>query len=91
MNYTNNASSLTGQNYSMFQTISPALTASSGATDFSLNWNGISGVTYQVLWSTNLVTWQPLGSPISGTNGPMQFVLPSGSNSSEFFQIQAGD
>jgi hypothetical protein len=90
MNYTNVTGSLTNQNYSVYQTISPALTTTLGAGNCSLNWNGISGVTYQVLWSTNLVTWQPLGSPVAGTNGPMQIVLPSGSNAAEFFQLQVG-
>jgi hypothetical protein len=91
MNYTNITGSLTNQNYSMVQTISPTLTTSLSAANCSLNWSRISGVTYQVLWSTNLVTWQSLGNPVPGTNGPMQIVLPSGSNSEEFFQIQAGD
>ena len=91
MSYTNISGSLTNQNYSMVQTISPTLSTSVSASNFSLNWNGISGVSYQVLWSTNLVTWQSLGNPLTGTNGLMQVVLPSGSNSAEFFEIQAGD
>ena len=91
MSYTNVTVSVAGQNYSMLPTISPTLTTKLSSIDASLNWQGISGVTYQVLWSTNLVTWQPYGSPIPGTNGPMQIVLPSGSNSAAFFQLQAGD
>jgi hypothetical protein len=91
MSYTNVTGTITNQNYSMVPTISPTLTPSLSAGNCSLTWNGIPGVTYQVLWSTNLVTWQPIGSPLAGTNGPMQMVLPSGSNSEEFFQIRAGD
>jgi hypothetical protein len=89
MSYTNITSSLTNQNYLMVSTIAPGLTTSLSAGNFSLNWNGIMGVTYQVLCSTNLVTWQPLGSPLTGTNGPMQVVLPMGSSAEEFFQLQA--
>jgi len=46
-------------------------------------------VTYQLLWSTNLVDWQPLGSPLRGTNGPMQLVVPIGSNPAGFFRLTA--
>ena len=91
VSYTNVTSPLTNQNYLVVSTIAPGLTTSLSAGNFSLNWNGIAGVTYQVLCSTNLVTWQPLGSPLNGTNGPMQVVLPTGSNAAEFFQLQAGD
>jgi len=88
MSYTNVTGSLTNQNYEMVQSIAPALTSSLSAGNCCLNWNGISGVSYQVLWSTNLVTWQPLGGPIAGTNGPMQTALPIGSNAAAFFKIQ---
>jgi hypothetical protein len=88
--YANVVASSTNQNYSAFQSVAPALTASQSAGRWTLNWNGISGVTYQVLWSTNLVTWQPLGSSIPGNSGPMEYSMPAGSNSQEFFQIQAG-
>lgn len=88
MSYTNVSNPLTGQNYSMVRTISPALTPSLSAGNCVLNWNGISGVTYQVFWSTNLLTWQPLGSPIAGTNGPVEYSMPAGSNHQEFFQLQ---
>lgn len=91
MSYASVTVSITNQNFSAFQSISPTLTASQSAGRWSLNWNGISGVTYQVLWSTNLITWQPLGSPIAGGNGPMEYTMPAGSNAEEFFQIQAGD
>jgi hypothetical protein len=91
VSYTNVTSSATNQNYLVVATIAPGLTTSLSAGNFSLNWNGIAGATYQVLYSTNLVNWQPLGSPLTGTNGPMQVVLPTGSNAAEFFQLQAGD
>jgi hypothetical protein len=36
------------------------------------------------------VDWQPLGSPLAGTNGPMQITLPvDGSQALEFFRLQA--
>jgi hypothetical protein len=91
MSYASVAASVTNQNFSAFQFVSPALTASQSAGRWTLNWNGIPGVTYQVLFSTNLMTWQPLGSPIPGSSGSMEYSMPAGSNSQEFFQIQAGD
>ncbi|HEV2319059.1 MAG TPA: hypothetical protein VGV18_04875, partial [Verrucomicrobiae bacterium] len=91
MSYTNVSGTITNQNYSMVPTISPTLATGLSGGNCTLNWNGIAGVTYQVLWSTNLVTWQLMGSPVAGTNGPMQIMMPSGPNSQEFFQIRAED
>jgi hypothetical protein len=89
LNYTNVTSNLTNQNYLMVLTVAPNLTSSVNGTNFTLGWNGISGVTYQVLWSPDLVNWQPLGSPLPGTNGLMQMSVPSNTNAAAFFEIQA--
>ena len=87
--YTNVTAPLTNQNYLMVTTIAPSLSTGLSGTNFLVNWGGLSGVTYQVLWSTNLVNWQPLGSPLPGTNGPMQLVLPIGSDPADFFRLSA--
>ncbi len=87
--YTNVTASLTNQNYLMVPTVAPSLASSLSGTNFSLNWAGISGVTYQLLWSTNLVDWQTLGGALAGTNGPMQIVLPLGSDPAAFFRVSA--
>jgi hypothetical protein len=87
--YTNTTSSLAGQNYLMVTTVAPNLASSLSGTNLSLAWAGIPGVTYQTMWSTNLVDWQPLGDPLAGTNGPMQITLPLGADPSAFFRVSA--
>jgi len=87
--YTNVTAPLTNQNYLMVTTLAPGLTPGVSGTNFLVNWAGLPGVTYQLLWSTNLVDWQPLGSPLPGTNGPMQLVVPIGSNPAGFFRLTA--
>ena len=87
--YTNVTGSLTNQNYLMVPTIAPNLASGLSGTNLSVSWAGIPGVTYQLLWSTNLVDWQPLGGTLAGTNGPMQIVLPLGSDPAAFFRVSA--
>jgi hypothetical protein len=71
--------------------IAPYLTAAANATNFILGWQGIAGVNYQVYSSTNLTNWLPYGSAFIGSNGPVQILVPTGSNSAQFFSVQAGD
>ena len=87
--YTSVTAPLTNQNYLLVTTIAPGLAAGVSGTNFLVNWAGLPGVTYQLLWSTNLVDWQPLGSPLPGTNGLMQLVLPIGSDPADFFRVSA--
>lgn len=87
--YTNVTDLVTNQNYLMVTTIAPNPTSSLSGTNFTVNWAGLPGVTYQVLWSTNLVDWQPLGSPLPGTNGLMQFPVPINSGPANFFRLSA--
>jgi hypothetical protein len=89
LSYTNVTGNLTGQNYLMVQTVAPNLAGSSIGGNFTLSWNGISGVTYQVLWSPDLINWQPLGSSLIGSNGEMQVSVPSNTNAAAYFLIQA--
>ena len=89
MAYTNVTAPLTNQNYLMVTTIAPGLASGVSGTNFLVNWAGLPGVTYQLLWSTNLVDWQPLGGPLPGTNGLMQFVVPIGSDPADFFRVSA--
>jgi hypothetical protein len=87
--YTSINASQTNQNYLAFQNLSLALSASISANRWTLNWNGIPNVTYQVLYATDLMTWQPLGSPIPGSSGLMEYSMPVSSSPQEFFKIQA--
>jgi hypothetical protein len=85
--YTNVTDSLANQNYLMVPTVAPSLASSLSGTNLSLGWTGISGVTYQAQYSTNLVDWLPYGDVIPGTNGPMQLDLPLGAAPSVFFRL----
>jgi hypothetical protein len=89
--YTNVTGSLTNQNYLMVPTIAPQLAGSLSGTIISLNWPGTPGVTYQLMWSTNLVDWQTFGGTLPGTNGPMQIILPLGTDPAAFFRLSATD
>jgi hypothetical protein len=89
LSYTNVTALFTNQNYLIVNTVVPALTTGLSGSNLSVTWTGVSGVTYQVLWSTNLFNWQPLGNPILGTNGLMQILLPTGSNAASFYQLSA--
>ena len=72
-------------------TSAPGLTTSVSGTSLMINWNGLAGVTYQTWWSTNLVDWSALGDPVSGTNGPMQIILPLSTGPADFFRIGASN
>lgn len=87
--YTNVTGSLTNQNYRMVPTVAPSLVGSLNATNLSLSWAGLAGVTYQAQYSTNLVDWLPYGDAIIGTNGPMHLNLPLGADPTVFFRLSA--
>ena len=89
LTYTNVTGALTGQNYLMVPTVAPNLAPGLSGTNLAVNWAGISGVTYQLWSSTNLLDWQPLGNTLAGTNGPMQILLPLGSDPAAFFRVGA--
>ena len=50
---------------------------------------GLSGVTYQTYYSSNLTSWFPYGLPILGTNAPMQLLVPIGAEPMLFFRLSA--
>ncbi len=70
-------------------TVLPAFTTRVRANNYMLNWYGIAGVTYQTLYSTNLLDWLPYGLPVAGTNGPTQWSVPIGTAPSMFFRVGA--
>ena len=67
--------------------VAPALTTQVSTNTYILSWYGIRGMTYQTLYSTNLATWLPYGTPITGANGPVQLLLPLGTDPSRFFRV----
>jgi hypothetical protein len=68
-------------------TIAPNLAAELQGTNFVMRWTGISGVSYQLYFSTNLVDWQSSSAPIPGTNGPMQLPINIFSSDPMYFPI----
>ena len=87
--YDNVTRSIAHQNYVAFSTVAPALTTQVQTNMSILSWYGIPGVTYQPLYSTNLVDWVPYDVPLPGTNGPLQLVVPMGTDPNMFFRVGA--
>ncbi len=87
--YVNATGTVSNENYLAVTTVAPALSTQVQTNSLVLNWYGISGVTYQPLYSTNLVDWLPYEGTLPGTNGPLQLVVPMDTNSIMFFQMEA--
>jgi hypothetical protein len=64
---------------------------SSGLSETNLvfNWSGVTGVTYQAYWSTNLSDWSLLGGSFLGSNGVMQSLLPANDVPYKFVRVRA--
>jgi len=88
VNYTNLVASV-NQNFLAVPPSVFALTAVPNGANFNLAWFGPSGVTYQILTSTNLINWQPYGNPIIGTNGMINIVAPAPNAPRMFFRFSA--
>ncbi|MGP8052655.1 MAG: beta strand repeat-containing protein [Limisphaerales bacterium] len=89
--YTNVTASVSNQNYVAAITIAPTVSAGLQATNLMMNWFGISGVTYQLYSSTNLVDWLPYGNAFPGTNGPVLLPIPINGEPMSFFRVQASN
>ncbi len=89
--YTNVTTSISNQNFVAVITIAPDLSAGLQTTNFTMSWFGISGVTYQLYSSTNLVDWLPDGSPFPGTNGLVVLPIPINGDPEKFYRVQAGN
>lgn len=89
--YPNVTYSVTGQDYLVFENSAPTLEAGLSGTNVWLEWFGLPGVSYQVLYSTNLADWYPLGGVLPGTNGPMQWRGTVGELPAAFFRLKAGN
>jgi hypothetical protein len=89
--YTNVITSVSNQNYLAVTTIAPDVSSGLQATNLMMNWFGISGVTYQLYSSTNLVDWLPYGDAFPGTNGPVELHVPTTGDPARFFRVQASN
>jgi hypothetical protein len=85
--YTNLTANLANQNFLMVAPAAPALTAQARGANLQLGWQGLSGASHQLLWSTNFVDWLPCGPALLGTNGPMRVAVPLGAEPAKFFRI----
>jgi hypothetical protein len=72
-------------------TIAPVVSTGLQDTSMIMNWFGISGVTYQLYSSTNLMDWLPDGDPFPGTNGPVELPVPTAGDPARFFRVQASN
>ena len=89
--YVNLTGPLSTENYVAVSTIVPALAMQVQTNTFVVSWYGIAGVTYQPLYSTNLVDWLPYNGALPGTNGTMQLLLPRDTSPILFFRVGASD
>ena len=60
-------------------------------TNLNLSWYAIDGPNYQVLSSSNLVDWLPYGSPVTGTNGVLNFPIPITDAPQMFFRLSTSN
>jgi hypothetical protein len=89
--YSNVSTDLTNQNFLMATTEALALSSQRQGTNLNLNWYGLNGVSYQVLYSTNLLNWAPYSLVITGANGPVSLAVPIDvTRPSDFFRFSAG-
>jgi hypothetical protein len=87
--YVNVTGTVSNENYVAMSTVTPAVAMQVQTNSCVLSWNGITGVAYQPLYSTNLVDWLPYGDGLPGTNGPMQFVMPIDTAPQLYFRVGA--
>jgi hypothetical protein len=93
--YTNVTSNLTNENFALVTPADLTITAKPQGPNLVLGWHGINGVGYQVLFTTNMVPssptnqilWTPYAATMIGTNGPRNFIVPTGSDPQEFFRF----
>ena len=87
--YTGLTNPVANENYVAVSSMVPALTARVQTTNFSMKWYGLLGVSYQPLFSTDLVNWQPWGVDFYGTNGWLELVFPLRVGPKMFFRMRA--
>jgi hypothetical protein len=83
--------SISNENFTAVTTIAPPVSASLTGTNLLLNWNGFSGVTYQLYSSTNLIDWLPYSNPMGGSNTLIEVQIPIDADPAMFFKVQANN
>ena len=88
-NYNPVYGTLTNENYVAVTVVAPIISMQVQTNGLAFNWYGLAGVTYQPLCSTNLVDWVPYADAVAGSNAPVQFFAPVGTNPMMFFRVGA--
>ena len=89
--YASVTDAITNQDYLALSTISPNLGAGLQGTNLAISWYGISGVSYQALYSTNLTDWVSYSVLVIGTNGPAGLLVPMDADLVKFFRVRANN
>jgi hypothetical protein len=79
------------QSFSVTVFLPPQLqNLSLNGTQFTFSWPSLTTQTYQVEYSTNLITsnWAPLGAPVSGTGTLLSFTNTPATSSPHFFRLR---
>jgi len=87
--YSNVTNALTSQNFTMTTASSLAISSQVSGQNIVFGFYGIQGVTYQTLYSTDMVNWFPFGSPIAGSNAVITLSAPLSGAPAEFFKFTA--
>ncbi len=88
--YTNVTANLINQDFILLNSEALTLTSQKQGPNLVLTWYGINGVSYQLVYSSDLVNWLPFDSGLLlGTNGPMTLPLPIGPDKAKFFRFSA--
>ncbi len=87
--YSNVTTSFSNQDYVAYSSIAAAISSGLQDTNLVMSWLGITGVTYQIYASSNMVHWVPYGDPIPGSNAPVQVPLPANGGPQQFFRVQS--
>jgi hypothetical protein len=69
--------------------IAPTVAGGIEGTNLLMSWTTLSGITYQIYSSTNLVDWIPYGDPIIGDGSAVELQLPMNADPTEFFRVKA--
>lgn len=60
-------------------------------TNLNFRWQGLEGVSYQLVYSTNLINWIPYGTPVVGSNNIIDLTLPVTPQPGVFFKFMIGE
>ena len=85
--YTNVTSDLTNQDFVLIKPANLTLSIQQQDNNFTLSWNGIAGVYYQISSSTDMINWIPYNT-FSGGTGPMTIFIPTGPEPAKFFRFR---